>query len=214
MLTSCGGSGSRAGESLEDCPPRELSGTGTRTTLPASDEALAATVAETFCSTWVITSPDGKTTLLPVVTSEEGRCIGDGLVDGLQASRIRELSLLGRPWHLLGFALSNNGPSGGITRAEAERIVDTFKDCAQTWKLLLIKSVTQGADAISDESARCVRARLADGDARTILVGEIDRAYDDPSQKDAVPYPVLVKPLVAAFDSCLTPAELARMDWN
>jgi hypothetical protein len=108
------------------------------------------------------------------------------------------------------FALSN--PS--IERAEAEQIVAAFADCADHWELLLVRSVTEGASEISDDSALCVEERLDDDDAREVFVGEIDRAYDDPAQPDATPFPELVVPLVSAMEACLTPEELDRMDWG
>jgi hypothetical protein len=89
-----------------------------------------------------------------------------------------------------------------------------FEECSESWKLLLMLSVTEGADGISDASAQCASDELADDDARSILVGEIDRAYDDPSQPDAEPFPDVVQPLVAVFQQCLTPDELGALDWN
>ena len=62
-----------------------------------------------------------------------------------------------------------------IDRAEAESIVDVLVDCSDQWKLLLILSVTQGADTISDSSAGCVADRLSDDEAKLMLIGEIDR---------------------------------------
>jgi hypothetical protein len=114
----------------------------------------------------------------------------------------RAPSLLGAgPWSVLAFGVSNNrAGEQQLGREEAELIVDTFMECTTSWKLLLILSVTSGAEKISDSYASCVSDRLADDDARRILVGEIDRAYEDPTQPDAQPFPDLVDPLVAAVD--------------
>ena len=118
------------------------------------------------------------------------------------------------PWSTLGFGLSQNLGDRPVTRAEAESIADVFIDCTDSWKLLLALSVTEGADEIGDESAECVDARL-DIDARwTMLVGELDRAYDDPTEPDATPFAELVQPLVEVFEACLTPEEQARLDFS
>jgi hypothetical protein len=130
------------------------------------------------------------------------------------ACRARELSFAVGPWHLLGFALSNNRPPQAIDRSEAETIAGVFEECSEAWKLLFMLSVTEGADGISEASARCASDELADEDARSILVGEIDRAYDDPSQPDAEPFADLVQPLISVFEQCLSPGELGALDWN
>jgi hypothetical protein len=93
-----------------------------------------------------------------------------------------------------------------MERDEAEAIVDVFVECSDSWMLLLILSVTEGADKISDQSASCVSDRLADDDARTMLVGEIDRAPGHLGD--------LIEPLVAAFDACLSQSELDNLDFN
>ena len=86
------------------------------------------------------------------------------------------------------------------------------KKCSKNWELLMIKSATEGTDKISDSSAQCTSQQLADSDARVILVGDIDRAYDeDPT---AVPFFEAVKPLIAAMEKCLKPHELAGLDWT
>jgi hypothetical protein len=152
--------------------------------------------------------------------------MGERLVEVLGADRATELELGTGPWSLLFLGLFNNqppppqpgttSPDNGerqIDRAEAESIVDVLVDCSDQWKLLLILSVTQGADTISDSSAACVADRLSDDEARSMLIGEIDRAYDDPSQPDAQPFPELIEPLLAAYEECLTPAELDSVDF-
>ncbi|HUP74656.1 MAG TPA: hypothetical protein VM282_16550 [Acidimicrobiales bacterium] len=216
LLASCGDDSQSSG-SAASCEPKERkfsadpAAAGSRPTLPEADAALGAAVSSSFCSVFTTTFPDGtkRASRPPVVTPNEAACIGQELVDRLGAARVRALGLGLGPWSTLGIALSNQ-----IDRSEAERIVDTFKNCSKTWKLLLITSVTQGADEISDKSAQCISEQISDDTTRTIFVGEIDRAYDDPSQPNAQPYPQLVEPLVAAFDKCLTPTEQAAMDWN
>ncbi len=87
-------------------------------------------------------------------------------------------------------------------------------DCSEEWKLLLILTVTEGAETISDESAACVADRLADDDAKAMLTSEIDRAYDDPTQPDAQPFADSIEQLIAAFDDCLSPEERDNLDFN
>jgi hypothetical protein len=212
---SCGGSDDTdSGASNAACEPKSVTLTARGTdasapTLPADDSALAAAVASSFCATFTVTYPGGKTVSNPVVTDKEAVCIGDRLVERLGAAKVRALRLGLSPWGLLGFALSNN-----VERTDAEQIVDTFKACSKSWKLLLIMSVTEGADEISDASAKCASERLSDSDARTVFVGELDRAYDDRSQTGAQPFPELIEPLIAVFDQCLSPAELDALDWD
>jgi hypothetical protein len=198
--------------------------------LPDDEEGVAAAIADSFCAPeWRYVQPDGTErtltarTVLPV---EDATCMGEQLVGLLGADRAQELELGSGPWSLLFLGLFNNQPPPSrpgttspeseerqIDRAEAESIVDVLVECSEQWKLLLILSVTQGADTISDSSAACVAARLSDDEARSMLIGEIDRAYDDPSQPDAQPFPELIEPLLAAYDACLTPAELDRVDF-
>jgi hypothetical protein len=216
LLASCGDD-SRSTATAASCQPRETtiranSGAASApSTLPEGDAALVAAVAGTFCSVFTVTLPDGtkRSSRPPKVTPGDASCIAKTLIDRLGAARVRSLELGLWPWGTLGFALTNE-----IDRREAEKIVDTFKTCSKTWKLLLITSITQGADEISDQSADCISEQLSNHTARTIFVGEIDRAYDDPSQPNAQPYSQLEEPLVAAFDKCLTPSELAAMDWD
>ena len=40
-----------------------------------------------------------------------------------------------------------------------------------------------------------------------MLVSEIDRAYDDPSQPEVQPFPETIEPLLAAYEECLSPNE-------
>lgn len=187
-------------------------------TIDAGDDVLVSAVAGTFCSPWDITFPGGAELTFEattMTTAEGAECIARGLVDDLGASRVRQLSGLGTgPWSLLDFALGNNATETPIERSEAEQMVAVFEGCSETWKMLLIRSVTEGAESISDTSALCVSDRLADEDAREMLVGEIDRAYDDPAQQDAVPFPELIEPLLVTLDECLTSAELDRLDFS
>ena len=208
-----------AGEDGSPVPP---------TVAAADDDAFAEAIAASFCSpNWTVTLPDGTqqtSSPRPVLDQQEALCIGDRIVDELGVSRARELSFAKGPWHLLSFALSNNLPPSisertprlepkAIDRSEAETIAGVFEECSESWKLLLMLGVTSGADGISDASAQCASDKLADEDARSILVGEIDRAYDDPSQPDAEPFWDSVQPLVAVFEQCLTPGELDELSW-
>jgi hypothetical protein len=185
--------------------------------LPDDDDGLAAAVADAFCSPeWKIVLLDGTyaVTARRVLPSDDAACIGDQLVEVLGATRVKELWLGAGPWSLVVFGLSNNSGERQIERAEAGSIVEIFMECSEQWKLLLILSVTEGADKISDESAACVAARLADDDAMAMLISEIDRAYDDPSQPNAQPFADSIEPLIAAFDDCLSPEERDNLDFD
>jgi hypothetical protein len=213
-MGACGSDDSESADAASDCAPVEIRDGNPATRVTPEHEELTAAVAESFCSEFTVTSPDGQTTTWtrsPVVTGEDAVCIADELI-GHFGESVRELGLVGYPWDLLGFALGNS--RRGLEREQAEQVVDSFTSCSDSWKLLLIKSVTEGADEISDESARCVSEQLSDDDAREVMVLEIDRAYDDPSQTDAVPYPETVMPLITAMEACLSPTELDRLDWN
>lgn len=220
-LAACGG-GTSESPRLAACQPRtvtfEAVNDGSRPLAPvwpADDGALAAVIADSFCSPeWTTVAPDGTertATARTVLPSDDAACIGDQLVEVLGATRAKELWFGVSSWHLLMFALSNNREERQVERAEAESIVDVFVECSDQWKLLLILSVTEGADKINDNSAGCVADRLTDDEAQLMLVGEIDRAYDDPSEPDAQPFPELLEPLLAAYDECLSPAELRQV---
>jgi hypothetical protein len=187
------------------------------TTGPAGDAALAELVAGAFCATYTFGSGDDAFTAspVPVLPAAEATCIGSGLVARLGADRVRALAIAAAPWHLLGFALAHNaGSPQPLERADAEAVVDTFADCTDRWEELLVRSVTEGSDQIGDASAACVTERLDDDEARAVFVAEIDRAYDDPAQTDAVPFAELVTPVVDAYDACLSDDEQARIDFN
>jgi hypothetical protein len=226
LLVGCGDDdgSSAAGDA---CRPRtitvqsEPSVGPTPPSLPSGDDGLALAIADSFCSTFVTVQPDGEReerAPRPVLPADEATCIGEGLVDDLGAERARESGLGTFPWSVLGFGLSNNmGDRPGnreIDRDQAEAIADTFRGCSESWELLLIQSVTEGADGISDESARCVSDELPDDTSEEMLVGELDRAYDDPSQPGATPFGELIQPLIDAFDECLTGSEQERLDFN
>ena len=223
-LVACGASTSETGPTtaLSTCQPATMTfraGSdgphGVTAELPDGDEALASAIADMFCSPeWTFVEPDGTertATSRTVLPADDAVCIGDQIVEVLGADRSKELWFGVGPWHLLGFALSNNAYELQIERPEAESIVDVFVECSDQWKLLLTLSVTEGADKISDNSADCVADLLTDDDARLILIGEIDRAYDDPSQPDAQPFPELLEPLLAAYDECLSPTEFRQV---
>jgi hypothetical protein len=170
-------------------------------TLPADDAALLDVLTRAFYPEIPPTNPDGtRTRWRPGVTEPEARCIGEGLIDRLGATRVRELNLGLFPWHLLGYALS-----GSFERVDAEMVVDTFESCSPTWELLMILSATQGTEWISEASAECTRLQLDDSEARSIFVAELDRSDEDLEYLD---------PLLEALDQCLTDQELNALDWN
>ena len=154
--------------------------------LQRCDRALVDSVAGSFASS--------------DITLTEAQCIGDRLVASLGAADVVDHNLARGGWSLLGVALSAEW-----ARTAAEKTVDAFAACARNWKLLLIKSATEGTDRMSDVSAVCVANGLSDSDGRTIFIEELDRA--DPSLG-------YLTPLLAEFDKCLTPEELDRIDWD
>lgn len=206
------------------CEPQEVvyeagaDGVPVAPTVATDDDAFAEAIASMFCSpSWRMTFADGPQQTFsprPVLTQQEALCIGDRIVEELGVSRASELRFAMMPWHLLSFALVNNRPPQAIDRSESETIAGVFEECSEAWKLLFMLSITEGTDRISEASAQCASDELADDDARSILVGEIDRAYDDPSQPDAESFADLVQPLIAAFEQCLSPDELGALDWN
>lgn len=218
VLLSIGGCGGDESDSLEsaaaasECPSVEFSGSeGAFTRMPPEPEELTAAVAESFCSSFTYPGKNGEpTTVAAVLPSEDASCISTELIERFGEPAVREFGFIGYPWSLLVFALKNQS----VEREQAEQLADSFVSCSDAWKLLLIKSVTQGADQISEVSAGCVGQRLSDDDAREVLVLELDRAYDDPSQPDAMPYPETVEPLLTAMEACLSPTELDALDWH
>jgi hypothetical protein len=189
----------------DDVNPRSAAAS-TLVDVPVEDAPLAAEVSGSFFTT--TTNPQ-LPEWRPSVTQAEADCIGNRLVRDLGAARVRALRLGEAPWHLLGYALSVE-----FERAEAEQIVDALAACTGSWELLMISSVTSGAERISDESARCTGDRLADVDARAVFVAELDRAYDEGAPPGGQPSLVHLDPLLAALDACLTSDELDALDWN
>jgi hypothetical protein len=189
-------------------------------TLADDGAMLASSVAESFCSArWTLNYPGGgadTVELRPVLPPAEAACVGDGLVDALGAERVRQSRSLGTwAWSTLGFGLSENlEHPAPISREDADAVVDVFARCTESWELLLVLSSTEGADDIGEASAACVTDRLDDDIARTIFASELDRAYDDPGQPDATPFPESIEPLVDVYEQCLTTAERAQLDFG
>ena len=186
VFASCDDSDSSSAGSpaVADCSPQivtwELAADGSSTPVPPDgDEALVAAVAKTFCSTeWTAVYPDGTESSMParaVLPGEDSACIADRLVASLGAARVQEFGLGVGPWSVLGFGLGNNFGGRQTSRAEAELVVEAFTACSDRWKLLLIRSVTEGADQIGDQSAACVDEKLDEDDAKEMLIGELDR---------------------------------------
>ena len=174
---------------------------------PAGDDELRAAIVAMFFTTTPVTFPGVESTWRPVVTEPEAKCIADGLIERLGTKRLRELSFGLGQWHLLGFRLSVK-----IDRPDAERMVDAFEACADTWELLLIMSATEGTDRMSADSASCTADRLDDAAARTAFIAELDGVND--TVHDFTPDLSHLDPLLEALDACLSPAELDQLDWN
>jgi hypothetical protein len=224
LLVGCGDDDGGSSEAGDACQPRtimvqsEPGVVATPPSLPSGDDALALAIADSFCSSFVFVEPGGERieqVPRPVLPVDEATCIGEGVVDDLGTKRARDSWLGSGPWSAVGFGLVNNNLGGRtLDRDQAEAIADTFRRCSETWELLLIQSVTEGADEISDESARCVSDQLPDDITEDMLAGKLDRAYDDPSQPEAMSLGELIQPLLDAFDECLTSTERDNLDFN
>ena len=90
-----------------------------------------------------------------------------------------------------------------IERAETE--VDIYMRCTDNWELLFLRTRTEGAAEISDESAACVSDALADDVSRSMWITELAGGYTDLGHLD---------PLFAVLDTCLSVEELDALDWN
>jgi hypothetical protein len=176
--------------------------------LRTDDVALAVEVAASFCATYTTTFEqnghrqqvdEGVVQLL----AAEAMCIGEGLIAELGGDRVRELQIGERTWAVLRFGLQS-GPK--VHEPEARAIGEVFRGCTEQWEMLFITTVTQGAPLISEESAACTRDHLDDDQSFTILVGEMDRAYDDGEVPDATPFGTLSSP----SSTRTTPASLRR----
>ena len=94
ILTSCGDSDKGVsahrgvGGGPDVCQPKNIIPPAP----PADEDALSVAVADSFCSTFTITNPDGTKATYGrrLVTNDEAACIGDRLVEELGAARVRE----------------------------------------------------------------------------------------------------------------------------
>jgi hypothetical protein len=137
------------------------------------------------------------------LTPEEAHCVADALVHVFGRSRVEEFGFgIGR-WTLLGFAIA----LGPWDRADSEAVVDIFSVCSPNWELLGITSSTQGAEAISAASARCVADALPDDVARELFVDGLDRPPGLPEDE-------LKAQARTFYEGCLTPGELAGLDFD
>lgn len=218
LLLAAGGCGSDAATDQADatwpeptCPARDVDrSTSSEPTLPTDEQERLDAIADSFCARWTVRFPSGTFSALnPPLLEADARCAARALVDLLGAERTEELGFGTGPWDLLGFGL---GHARSVDAEETASIVDVVASCSPDFERLLILSVTEGADQIGAGSAACVARELDDKTAKTILAGEMDRAYD--SDPDATPFPDLVAPLVDAYDRCLTPAERSRLDFS
>jgi hypothetical protein len=99
-----------------------------------------------------------------------------------------------------------------IEAADAEAIVAVFEQCTPNWELLMITSITEGADQISRDSADCVAETLDNDVARNIFVSELARDDQQPNAPpDALDY---LATMIDAMESCLTTTELNALDFN
>jgi hypothetical protein len=176
--------------------------------LPTNDSDLAAAIARAFYTAQIIEPGGDRVVWRPWVAESEATCIGDELVQAMGAPRIRELSFGAFPFHLLGYGLSFP-----IDLDDANVIVEVLRGCSPSWEMLMITSVTQGAEYISENSARCVQGALDDEAAAEIFAIELARPYDDESSAGNSDLSHL-GPMVEAFVECLTPQELNALDFD
>ena len=125
----------------------------------------------------------------------------------LGEERVRQIGFGVFPWSLLGYGLSLP-----IETADAEAIVAVFAQCTPNWELMMITSITSGAEQISRDSADCVAEMLDDDVSRTIFVSELARDDQQPNAPpDALQY---LTTMTDAMKSCLTPTEFNALDFN
>ncbi len=137
------------------------------------------------------------------LTPDAAHCIGDGLVHVFGRDKVEQLGFgIGR-WTLLGFSLA----LGPWNPGDSAAVVDTFRVCSPAWKLLMVDSATSGADRLDEVAQRCVADAIADDRAHDLFVTLLDRP-SDPHLETAL------AELQAAYSSCLTPAQLATLDWD
>ena len=127
------------------------------------------------------------------------------MIEAFGQQRLEQLGFGTSPWHLLGYALA----LGPWDRTDAEVVVDTFRGCAPTWEQLMITSVTEGTEQISESSAACVADALPDDEAWELFVTELDRPYDDGDGDTSH-----LQRAVDLYRQCLTPEELDRLDFD
>jgi hypothetical protein len=181
--------------------------TASMPTLPASDDQLAATIARAFYAD-EISDPEGRVVWRPWVTESDATCIGNEIVASLGADRVRELHFGVFPFTLLGYGLSLP-----IEIDDATVIAEALRGCSTDWELLMITSVTQGTDQMSEASARCAQSALDDDLSEEIFATELARPYDDQPSTSG-PDLSHLGPLAAAFEECLTAQELNAIDWS
>ena len=103
----------------------------------------------------------------------DAQCISDGLIGSLGVERIRELRVLQYPFGLLGYGLTMQ-----IELDDAQSMVETLRRCSPDWELLMITTITQGTEFMSEESARCVAIALDDEVSQWTFVLELVPPYD------------------------------------
>ena len=142
-----------------------------------------------------------------LIAPDEVECIADGLLESVGEERLRAIGFGAYPWSLLGYGLGLP-----IDRTDAEPMVETFMSCAPRWELLIITSITQGAENISESSAECTAAALDDDFAAEVFVDELAR-----EDLDAAPGTADLSYLgdvQAAMEGCLTPTEMNSIDFS
>lgn len=217
LSAGCGrevSTGSSAGSSAatgQPCADHEVDHTGSAVTpgtelaAPADEAGRLQLLADAFCGRWTEHWAEGTGTSQAVLPPDDARCIAAGLIARLGPDRIATLQLDRHGWSLIGFGL---GRGTGLRDEEASTMVDVFAGCSARFERLLIFSVTEGTDGISEESGACVADRLDDEVARDILQAEMTRDYGSRTIGE------VLDPLVKAYDDCLTPAERDRVDFN
>ena len=138
----------------------------------------------------------------------DAQCISDGLIGSLGVERIRELRVLQYPFGPLGYGLTMQ-----IELDDAQSMVETLRRCSPDWELLMITTITQGTEFMSEESARCVAIALDDEVSQWTFVLELVPPYDDEPTPTG-PDLSHLDPVISSFQACFSDQELNAIDFD
>jgi hypothetical protein len=180
---------------LSTVPPPSSASEVPPPTFPEADDAVAGVIAASLTAGRAA-PPNESFTWKPLVDASQATCIGEGIVRSFGVARVRELGLGVVPAPVLSYG-------SPLDRDELGQVLDVLAACTDSWKSFVFLYITEGTSEMSARSAACVNSQLAADDARAVYIAE--QGPHDPSVHD---------PVIAAFERCLTPEELDRIDWN